>query len=339
MRNYVVGQDKCLVRNDSPLVAGWEECHDLKTLMTAAPGPLGECVKEGLSFVANKLPAELFKKIVATAGRFPHQETGFVLRYNIWKKEWQVRVPEKFYGGGASVDMTSEVTTDGFADIGTVHTHPGMSAHWSGVDLHDQHAHPGIHILLGLDKGKVAETLCSIFTRYNQYDVDLWSVCEKIDLRGEYEADEEWVKNLTYKPHVLPPLPEFAWPAGRTKAPRRCEAVPGPLDKRDPYGLGMPDWYREYFWPTQYPDHSVVDTPESPLTEDTDSQAELEARVLAEYKGAEECISALEDLETFDNMDDADELIGQLFNHVCALVRQACGKDPDDLIREENLEE
>lgn len=194
-----------MVKVDTPLIQGWVECKSLRLLQAHAEHPLREDIKSGLGWRGAKLPADLFKKVLGTVHEFPNMETGFVLCYKLSDKSWKVVCTEQ-KGTGASVHFGIDKSTpipDGYAEVGTIHTHPNIPAFWSHTDLNDFKDTDGVYVVLGLQNGKPVATKCSITRDNVEYDCPLWDVFEEVDLQGDYDPEPEWVERIKKQSYVV----------------------------------------------------------------------------------------------------------------------------------------
>ena len=191
--NYVIGTDKVLVRTSSACMEGWERCDSIDALRTYASGPVK--VEEGVKWTGAKLPAAMMKEVLGTIKNFPTNETAYVLYYNWVKKEWFIRCPEqRGRGGGVHFEDDGKGVDPGFSVIGSIHTHPEMSAFWSGTDMADQRGKYGLHIVFGLRGGIVNDNKCTIFTPSGHYDQKLFDVLEEVDFKEPGEPRKDWVE-------------------------------------------------------------------------------------------------------------------------------------------------
>lgn len=206
-RQYAVGTDMVAVKTDSPLLEGWEVCDNVGELKAVADKAIGQDIRLGVRWKGSKIPADQLKKVMGTAARFPRTETGYILYYNPVTKAWEIRCTTQTGSGGLCKFHDDKPATPGFAEVGTIHTHPGMAAWWSTTDHKDQDGKYGIHCVLGLDNGIAARYKWTIFTPAHEYDVKWEDVAEPVELGQKYEADETWVKLIedANKPVSLTP--------------------------------------------------------------------------------------------------------------------------------------
>lgn len=229
--DWILTGSKCLVRVDTPLLGGWEDCGTLKRLQGFVVGDEPAGVSEGLSWKGGTIPEDMMKDVLGTIAEFPNKETGYVLQYRVSDRSWRIACPRQ-RGSGGSVSFQAEEPTDGYAEIGTIHTHPNMSAFWSGTDMNDQRSSYGLHIVFGLRGGLVHESKCSIFAPSAHYDIDIKDVVGDLKLDEKYPPREDWVDVI--KKSNAEPETKFQW-------------------NRNAAGLG-----KDYQWPRSYPRGSGV---------------------------------------------------------------------------------
>jgi len=195
-RQYALGNDKCLLRVDSPLIGGWEEVKDLKQLMAYVQHPCRDDVQEGMEWKGSKIPKELMENVLGTIHEFPHRETGYILCYRLSDNTWDIECPEQSGSGGGVSFHNTEERTDGYTEVGTIHTHPEMGAFWSGTDRRDQEFKYGVHIVFGTKGGLVDTSLCSIFTPNGQHDIPIDTFTEDVDFKTVHPPVDEWVERI-----------------------------------------------------------------------------------------------------------------------------------------------
>ena len=193
---YIINNKQCLIKMDSPLLEGWEECKDLKVLKAYAPIAEAE-IPTGLRWKGSRIPAALWSQVLGTAEAFPNMEIMLSLYYNRHKHEWRIKCTEQ-KGSAASVYMADDGVhpEPGFSLLGSIHTHPNMKAFWSSTDAAYQGDYIGIHIVLGITQGLVSTSLCSIRTKHGVYDQELDLICEPVPLGVPHEANAEWVETI-----------------------------------------------------------------------------------------------------------------------------------------------
>ena len=218
MQNFTVGTDKVLAKLDTPNLEGWITVSTIKELCTYAKKPVNRERFPTPVWKGSKFPAALMQQVLGTIHEFPRMETAYSLYYNIRTKEWAVKCPDQ-NGAGASVSYEDDGSgmPDGFSIIGSIHTHPEMSAFWSGTDLNDQTKKHGIHFVFGLRDGLVRYSLCTVFTPTEQFDQDIHNVVEEFDWNQVYPAVPEWVETIKKqayrRTYTAPAKTTTKWPA------------------------------------------------------------------------------------------------------------------------------
>lgn len=128
------------------------------------------------------------------------------LYYSSTEQKWLANVPKQ-KGSGAHVKYDDEDfdPPKGYEFLGTIHTHPEMSAFWSCVDRNDQNRKNGLHLVLGLRSGKINEVLCSLFYNGKQYDQpDAYELPAADDPLPE--VNEDWKAKVTMQELAEPKL-------------------------------------------------------------------------------------------------------------------------------------
>lgn len=128
------------------------------------------------------------------------------LYYSSTEQKWLANVPKQ-KGSGAHVKYDDEDfdPPKGYEFLGTIHTHPEMSAFWSCVDRNDQNRKNGLHLVLGLRNGKINEVLCSLFYNGKQYDQpDAYELPAADDPLPE--VNEDWKAKVTMQELAEPKL-------------------------------------------------------------------------------------------------------------------------------------
>ena len=197
MKNYVVGTDKVLAKLDTPCLEGWITVDNIKELQTYSEKEVNREDYPEPVWKGSKFPAALMQQVLGTIHEFPRMETAYSLYYNATTGEWAVKCPDQ-NGGGASVSYEDDGSDmpAGFSIIGSIHTHPEMSAFWSGTDLNDQKKKHGIHFVFGLHDGLVRYSLVTVFTPTEQFNQDIHNVVEDFDWAQVYPAVPEWVETI-----------------------------------------------------------------------------------------------------------------------------------------------
>lgn len=155
---------------DSPNAKGWHQCEPEEFFANQRPYDT-ELNKDLLKWTGAKVGKDLLLQVAALANCFPRMEIMVCLYYSSTEQKWLANVPKQ-KGSGAHVKYDDENfdPPKGYEFLGTIHTHPEMSAFWSCVDRNDQNRKNGLHLVLGLRNGKINEVLCSLFYNGKQYD-------------------------------------------------------------------------------------------------------------------------------------------------------------------------
>lgn len=185
---------------DNETVKGWHHCKDSEFFANQSEYK-GELDDKLIKWVGAPIPKDLFAKCLALIKAFPTTEVMICLSYNPKKKQWFASVPKQS-GSGASVryDGDDEKEPKGFYFMGTIHSHPNMSAFWSGTDIEDQTRLTGLHIVVGTSMGTMTSHRISFFLHGKRYD-QTDDVIEMPDLDALPDVDPEW------KAKVDAPLP------------------------------------------------------------------------------------------------------------------------------------
>ena len=204
-KDYVVGNDGVRVRLESPCLEGWIKPKNLADLQTYASKELDTEKFHGPRWIGAKMQADLLKQVLGTIHEFPKMETAYSLYYSTEEKKWAVKVPEQ-NGSGASVSFYDDGKDmpEGYALLGSIHTHPEMGAFWSGTDLNDQQFKHGLHIVFGLKDGLVDQVKCTVFFPSQQEDQDIKDVLEEVDFSQVYAPVQEWVETIQRQSYQKP---------------------------------------------------------------------------------------------------------------------------------------
>lgn len=182
---------------DGEMIRGWEEYKSAKDLIGFV-NKFDDPVQPQLDWVGGKISKAVIEPVLGTIKHYPKMETGYILCYNRFTKEWMVKCPEQTGSGGAvKFKFDSSELPKGFLAVGTIHTHPGLQAFWSPTDLRDQQLWYGIHVVFGLKDGKVDTHLITIFSprgQYNKQHDDLFE--QDVDFKADCELNADWVKTI-----------------------------------------------------------------------------------------------------------------------------------------------
>jgi hypothetical protein len=240
MSNILLAKDNCLFFDElifGKVHAALGKADELSAV--AGIKDLEEAVKE-VPWLANKsmeyileprlklnteLPAEEMKKVLATAILFSY-EVSFMIEYSVAEKKWRFR-PTPQIGTGGSVHYEAKPTDDGYYNVGTIHTHPGMGAFFSAVDDAMMKRYGGLFIVVGTQNGgKPTDAKCCFVGKYVgldgredavKFEIPFEELFPGLDIAGDYEPVEEWKKIIeeqTYK-HPTTVYP-YSWWLGHT---------------------------------------------------------------------------------------------------------------------------
>lgn len=190
---------------DSPNAKGWHQCEPEEFFANQRPYDT-ELNKDLLKWTGTKVGKDLLLQVAALANCFPRMEIMVCLYYNSTEQKWLANVPKQ-KGSGAHVKYDDEDfdPPKGYEFLGTIHTHPEMSAFWSCVDRNDQNRKNGLHLVLGLRNGKINEVLCSLFYNGKQYDQpDAYELPAADDPLPE--VNEDWKAKVTMQELQEPKL-------------------------------------------------------------------------------------------------------------------------------------
>lgn len=190
---------------DSPNAKGWHQCEPEEFFANQRPYDT-ELNKDLLKWTGAKVGKDLLLQVAALANCFPRMEIMVCLYYSSTEQKWLANVPKQ-KGSGAHVKYDDEDfdPPKGYEFLGTIHTHPEMSAFWSCVDRNDQNRKNGLHLVLGLRNGRINEVLCSLFYNGKQYDQpDAYELPAADDPLPEVK--EDWKAKVTMQELQEPKL-------------------------------------------------------------------------------------------------------------------------------------
>lgn len=190
---------------DSPNAKGWHQCEPEEFFANQRPYDT-ELNKDLLKWTGAKVGKDLLLQVAALANCFSRMEIMVCLYYSSTEQKWLANVPKQ-KGSGAHVKYDDENfdPPKGYEFLGTIHTHPEMSAFWSCVDRNDQNRKNGLHLVLGLRNGKINEVLCSLFYNGKQYDQpDAYELPAADDPLPE--VNEDWKAKVTMQELQEPKL-------------------------------------------------------------------------------------------------------------------------------------
>lgn len=190
---------------DNETVQGWHHCQD-KEFFANQEEYKGELDDKRIKWTGAPIPKDLFAKCLALIKAFPTTEVMICLAYNPKERQWFASVPKQS-GSGASVRYNGddEKEPKGFHFMGTIHSHPNMSAFWSSTDMGDQTKKTGLHIVIGTNMGTMTSHLISFFLNGERYD-QTDDVIEGWDFELP-EVDPDWkAKVETQMPYQEPEI-------------------------------------------------------------------------------------------------------------------------------------
>ena len=190
---------------DSPNAKGWHQCEPEEFFANQRPYDT-ELNKDLLKWTGAKVGKDLLLQVAALANCLPRMEIMVCLYYSSTEQKWLANVPKQ-KGSGAHVKYDDEDfdPPKGYEFLGTIHTHPEMSAFWSCVDRNDQNRKNGLHLVLGLRNGRINEVLCSLFYNGKQYDQpDAYELPAADDPLPE--VNEDWKSKVTMQELQEPKL-------------------------------------------------------------------------------------------------------------------------------------
>ena len=214
--SFLFQKDKAFVQMNNSYIRGWAETAQETALNLVMP----DVVEADIDYIGPTLALEEFLKVLGlfkwAAGVFG--EATVVLVDNGGKLE--VVVPEQH--GSAAHSTYIKPDTGALPIVGTIHSHPGMSAFWSGTDRKDQLKASGMHLVVGLERGTglISESLCSLFTLRTQKDYPLQKLVPDYADQPALDFPEEWKALFKIEPIPIPREPECREPWQRKLAER-----------------------------------------------------------------------------------------------------------------------
>ena len=204
--DYLVTPSGVFVWNDTSVFTGWVQLRDPAQICRYAD--TFDAVDTKIVWKPSKIPAELFAKILGTIQSGPDYEIGFILYWNAERDEWKADLPAEQVGTYWHVEFDSQLRTDGFLPLGSVHTHPNIGAFWSAGDLASHRGNLGLHFVISTTYKKVplgiqqrrrpkriSAVKCTFFAPGAELEMQLGSVVEDgIDLNKRYRGDAVWLK-------------------------------------------------------------------------------------------------------------------------------------------------
>lgn len=130
-------------------------------------------LEQDVVFTAQKLPLDLIRKVTAwfkaVYQKYQSEAVGYLF-YQTATGDWDF-VPPVQTATGASAKYEEAPRRDGWAVVGTIHSHGSMSAFHSGTDDADEKNFDGVHITIGRCDS-VPEYSCSLVVQGKREIVD-----------------------------------------------------------------------------------------------------------------------------------------------------------------------
>ena len=178
MKNLLIASDGCYSKLDSGMVKGWMKLTSLSEVLARAED-LGEERKAELEsafrWTASPIERDEMAKVLSAIKEFVAHEIVLIIYRKETTGEWFIKAPPQ-KGSPASVDYEDKDESgvpEGYRFFGTIHSHPRMSAFWSGTDSRDQKDKLGIHIVVGTDsEGNMSSHKVGFSTPCGTYDLE-----------------------------------------------------------------------------------------------------------------------------------------------------------------------
>lgn len=202
MKNLLIASDGCYSKLDSGMVKGWMKLTSLSEVLARAED-LGEERKAELEsafrWTASPIERAEMTKVLSAIKEFVAHEIVLIIYRNESTGEWFIKAPPQ-KGSSASVDYEDKDESgvpEGYRFFGTIHSHPRMSAFWSGTDSTDQKHKLGIHIVVGTDsEGNMSSNKVGFSTPCGTYDLEgavEWPEAEEV---SSGSVPEEWREEI-----------------------------------------------------------------------------------------------------------------------------------------------
>lgn len=199
MPSFKIGPKGVYLHVEGPMINGWEEYKGAYDLVGFADELMEKEAPElGLHWVGTKIPMSVIAPVIGTIRKFPNMETGYMLYYSVPKREWMIKCPKQL-GSAGSVRFNDDGADmpPTFFPVGTIHTHPNMSAFWSSTDMADQKGRYEVHMVFGLRNGVIETSLITIFSPRGQYDQKFEDLFDQdVNLKAECQENKEWVDTI-----------------------------------------------------------------------------------------------------------------------------------------------
>lgn len=202
MKNLLIASDGCYSKLDSGMVKGWMKLTSLSEVLARAED-LGEERKAELEsafrWTASPIERAEMAKVLSAIKEFVEHEIVLIIYRKETTGEWFIKAPPQ-KGSPASVDYEDKDESgvpEGYRFFGTIHSHPRMSAFWSGTDSTDQKDKLGIHIVVGTDsEGNMRSYKVGFSTPCGTYDLEgavEWPEAEEV---SSGSVPEEWREEI-----------------------------------------------------------------------------------------------------------------------------------------------
>lgn len=187
---------KAYVCMQEGLIQGWKETTNIAELCSyKEEHDRAPSARAGLQWVGEAVPESVVGDALALIKHYNSFEIMIALFYNPDSSDWIARVPnQKGTGAHVAYDESEDLEVpEGYYFQGTIHSHPNMSAFWSGTDTHDQGSKAGVHLVVGTDSnGNMTSSKASLFYAGKQYDANYaFEFPETVP-----EAREDWVARI-----------------------------------------------------------------------------------------------------------------------------------------------
>lgn len=121
-------------------------------------------------------------------------------------KEWGVLVPSQS-NTAAHCNYDPQSVVDDKPDhvmiVGSIHSHPGMSAYASGTDHHDQETFDGLHITFGYPQNKSTTEFYAEMQFGARYTLDIGYVFEEVEPALDFPELENWSSRVNKAPPTI----------------------------------------------------------------------------------------------------------------------------------------
>lgn len=137
-------------------------------------------------------------------------------------KEWGVLVPSQS-NTAAHCNYDPQSIVDDKPDhvmiVGSIHSHPGMSAYASGTDHHDQETFDGVHITFGYPHNKSTTEFYAEMQFGQSYTLDISYVFEEVEPALDFPELENWSSRVSKAPPTVKGVLPYTPKLGGTTTP------------------------------------------------------------------------------------------------------------------------